>query len=484
MDRAIIHLNVADFAVAVERTLDRRLEGRPVIIAPAGAVRAAVYDMSEEAYRAGVRKGMPLPRPPAGAATPACCPPPRPLRAGHAGPARARPALLPAHRSRRFRRPPLHRRHRHRPPVRAAGGPGLAPAAADPRRPRSRPHLVAGAQQAGGQGGHASGQARGRVHRRRRRGAAVSGAPAPRPGAGHRARRPRAAAGVQLHAGRRSGGPAPRRAAGPLRPPRDVPLRGRARDRPLAGAAGGREPAPVRGGPASSAPTPTTPTRSSAPSTGWWSSSAPSCAGAGGRPGGSPSSWTTRTASAAPASWRPGPPPPTTSPCSKSPAGCSSWPGPGGCGSGTCGWSATGWCSRRPSWRCSRDDRRQTERRERLIGAVDAVRNRFGREALRVGRTVEPAPPPTRPAVGRSGSSPTDRPTGRPADLVSVFPRPTDTHDSAPRPLPLLPHVGHGIAPGALPRGAATGLRPPGPDRHRQPLRPVAFFDGRPGARG
>ena len=61
MERAIIHLNVADFAVAVERALDRRLENRPVIIAPAGAARAAVYDMSEEAYRTGVRKEMPLP---------------------------------------------------------------------------------------------------------------------------------------------------------------------------------------------------------------------------------------------------------------------------------------------------------------------------------------------------------------------------------------------------------------------------------------
>jgi DNA polymerase-4 len=61
MERAIIHLNVADFAVAVERALDRRLENRPVIIAPAGAARAAVYDMSEEAYRAGVRKEMSLP---------------------------------------------------------------------------------------------------------------------------------------------------------------------------------------------------------------------------------------------------------------------------------------------------------------------------------------------------------------------------------------------------------------------------------------
>ena len=62
MDRAIIHVNVADFAVAVERAVDRRLSGRPVIVAPEGALRAAVYDMSEEAYRCGVRKGMPLVR--------------------------------------------------------------------------------------------------------------------------------------------------------------------------------------------------------------------------------------------------------------------------------------------------------------------------------------------------------------------------------------------------------------------------------------
>jgi hypothetical protein len=62
MERAIIHINVADFAVAVERVLDRRLAERPVIIAPQGAARAAVYDMSEEAFQAGVRKQMPLGR--------------------------------------------------------------------------------------------------------------------------------------------------------------------------------------------------------------------------------------------------------------------------------------------------------------------------------------------------------------------------------------------------------------------------------------
>lgn len=60
MDRSVIHLNVADFAVAVERVLDARLRRRPVIIAPKGAARTAVYDMSDEAYQAGVRKGMML----------------------------------------------------------------------------------------------------------------------------------------------------------------------------------------------------------------------------------------------------------------------------------------------------------------------------------------------------------------------------------------------------------------------------------------
>lgn len=57
-ERSIIHLNVADFAVAVERIVDCRLRRRPVIIAPRRAPRAAVYDMSEEAYQSGVRKGM------------------------------------------------------------------------------------------------------------------------------------------------------------------------------------------------------------------------------------------------------------------------------------------------------------------------------------------------------------------------------------------------------------------------------------------
>ncbi|MEJ5359006.1 MAG: hypothetical protein WHT06_10045 [Desulfobacterales bacterium] len=62
MERSIIHLNVADFAAAVERTLDPRLAGRPLVIARPAAARATVFDMSEEAFREGVRKGMPLAR--------------------------------------------------------------------------------------------------------------------------------------------------------------------------------------------------------------------------------------------------------------------------------------------------------------------------------------------------------------------------------------------------------------------------------------
>ena len=59
-ERSVLHFNVADFAVAVEQVTDVSLRGRPLLIAPLQAARAVVYDMSEEAYREGVRKGMPL----------------------------------------------------------------------------------------------------------------------------------------------------------------------------------------------------------------------------------------------------------------------------------------------------------------------------------------------------------------------------------------------------------------------------------------
>jgi DNA polymerase-4 len=62
MDRSIIHLNIADFAIAVETNMQPSLKGYPLIIAPQGAPRAVVYDMSEAAYQEGIRKGMPLAR--------------------------------------------------------------------------------------------------------------------------------------------------------------------------------------------------------------------------------------------------------------------------------------------------------------------------------------------------------------------------------------------------------------------------------------
>ena len=61
-ERSIIHINVVDFAVAVERSLDSRLRERPVIIAHDASTRSTVYDMSEESYQNGVRKGMALGR--------------------------------------------------------------------------------------------------------------------------------------------------------------------------------------------------------------------------------------------------------------------------------------------------------------------------------------------------------------------------------------------------------------------------------------
>lgn len=61
-ERSIIHINVADFAVAVERRVDSRLRKRPIIVVHDVSIRATVYDMSEESYQGGVRKGMTLRR--------------------------------------------------------------------------------------------------------------------------------------------------------------------------------------------------------------------------------------------------------------------------------------------------------------------------------------------------------------------------------------------------------------------------------------
>ncbi len=60
LERSILHFNVADFAVAIERVEDCTIRERPVIIASQHFSRPAVYDMSDEAYRCGVQKGMKL----------------------------------------------------------------------------------------------------------------------------------------------------------------------------------------------------------------------------------------------------------------------------------------------------------------------------------------------------------------------------------------------------------------------------------------
>lgn len=59
-EKTVIHIDIAHFAVAVERQMDKGLKGRPILIAHAGAQRTPVYDMSEEAFSCGIRKGMPI----------------------------------------------------------------------------------------------------------------------------------------------------------------------------------------------------------------------------------------------------------------------------------------------------------------------------------------------------------------------------------------------------------------------------------------
>ncbi len=60
MDREIIHIDIASFAVAVERVVNPGLRGHPVVVAPVGPSRSAVTALSSEAWEAGIRKGMVL----------------------------------------------------------------------------------------------------------------------------------------------------------------------------------------------------------------------------------------------------------------------------------------------------------------------------------------------------------------------------------------------------------------------------------------
>ncbi|MBD3240992.1 MAG: hypothetical protein GF331_10440 [Chitinivibrionales bacterium] len=61
-ERSIIHLNVANFYVAVAGALNPRLRSYPVVVATAGSSRRVVLDLSTVAYEAGVRRGMVLER--------------------------------------------------------------------------------------------------------------------------------------------------------------------------------------------------------------------------------------------------------------------------------------------------------------------------------------------------------------------------------------------------------------------------------------
>ena len=59
IERKIIHLNIVDFSTTMERLHNRGLQTRALIIAERSSP-AVVYDMSDEGYGEGVRKGMAL----------------------------------------------------------------------------------------------------------------------------------------------------------------------------------------------------------------------------------------------------------------------------------------------------------------------------------------------------------------------------------------------------------------------------------------
>lgn len=60
MARTILHIDVSDFPVAVERVLEPRLQGRPVAVAVQTASRSLIAALSREAAGRGVARGMPL----------------------------------------------------------------------------------------------------------------------------------------------------------------------------------------------------------------------------------------------------------------------------------------------------------------------------------------------------------------------------------------------------------------------------------------
>ncbi|MFH1575065.1 MAG: DNA polymerase IV [Acidobacteriota bacterium] len=62
MEREIVYVDIAAFAVEVERIVHPDLRRRPVVVAPVGPARSIVLALSREAWEAGIRKGMVLAR--------------------------------------------------------------------------------------------------------------------------------------------------------------------------------------------------------------------------------------------------------------------------------------------------------------------------------------------------------------------------------------------------------------------------------------
>ncbi len=58
----ILHINAVGLMAAMEENLEPALRGRPFVIANGGAARAVVLDLSREAHREGLRRGMLLAR--------------------------------------------------------------------------------------------------------------------------------------------------------------------------------------------------------------------------------------------------------------------------------------------------------------------------------------------------------------------------------------------------------------------------------------
>ena len=60
MQRNVIHIDISEFPIAVERVLEPKLRERPVAVAIETASRSLVYSLSHEAVQNGVYVGMPL----------------------------------------------------------------------------------------------------------------------------------------------------------------------------------------------------------------------------------------------------------------------------------------------------------------------------------------------------------------------------------------------------------------------------------------